>query len=77
MNILNYYPVLFVLGFLVMIFVMYKDSVHQSSKNKKQESQINSTNKMNRLMNNKQHLTNESRLVDVLSKCDIEYRGIE
>jgi len=77
MDILKYYPILFILGFLVMIFVMYKDSVHQSSKNKKQESQINSTNKMNRLMNNKQHLTNESRLVDVLSKCDIEYRGIE
>ena len=26
MDILNYYPILFVVGFLAMIFVMYKDS---------------------------------------------------
>ena len=77
MNILDYYPVLFVLGFLVMIFVMYKHSVHQSSKNKKQTSHINSCNKMNRLINNKQPVINETKLVDALIGDKIVYKGVE
>lgn len=77
MDILNYYPVLFVLLFLVMIFIMYKDSMHQSSRNKKQESNINSTNKMIRLMNNKQPVINEIELVDALSNDQIVYKGVE
>lgn len=77
MNILNYYPVLFVLGFLVMIFVMYKDSVHQSSKNKKTKSHINSSNKLNWLMNNKQPVINETELVDALTTDEILYKGVE
>lgn len=77
MDILNYYPVLFVLGFLVMIFVMYKDSVHQSSKNKKQKSHINSSNKMDRLMNNKKPVMKETELVDALSTDEIAYKGVE
>lgn len=74
---LDYYPILFVLGFLVMIFIMYKDSVHQSSENKKQTSHINSCNKMNRLMNNKQPVINETKLVDALSTDEIVYKGAE
>ncbi len=77
MNILDYYPVLFVLGFLVMIFVMYKDSVHRSSKNKKQKSHINFSNKMDRLINNKQPVINETKLVDALSSDEIVYKGVE
>ena len=77
MNILDYYPVLFVLGFLVTIFVMYKHSVHQSPKNKKQTSHINTCNKMNRLINNKQPVINEIELVNTLSCDEIVYKGDE
>ena len=65
--ILNYYPVLFVLFFLVMIFVMCKSSNQKSSKNEKQQSYINSCNKMNSLMNNKPHSTNEIEVVVALN----------
>ena len=75
MNILNYFPILFVLGFLLMIFVMYKNNIHQSSKNKK--IHINSTNKMNRLMNNIQPVVNETDLVDSLSNDEIIFKGVE
>ena len=58
-----------------MIFVMYKNNIHQSSKNKK--SHINSTNKMNRLMNNIQPVVNETYLVDSLSNDEIVFKGVE
>ena len=45
MDILKYYPILFVLGFLVMIFVMYQDSMHKSFRNKKQENPSRSISK--------------------------------
>ena len=77
MDILNYYPILFVLGFLVMIFVMGKSSKQRSSRNKKQEKHINFTNKMNRLMNNKQPIVNETELVNALSDDEIVYKGVE
>lgn len=77
MEALNYYPVLFVLLFFVLIFIMYKDSVHQSSKSKKQECNINFSNKMNKLMNDKQPVVKEIKLVDALSGDEIIYRGGE
>lgn len=77
MDILKYYPILFVLGFLVMIFAMYQYSMYKSSRNKKQEKRINSTNKMNRLINNKQPVVNEIELVKALSDDEIVYKGVE
>lgn len=74
---LTYYPLLFVFFFLVMIFVMRKSSNQRSSRNKKQEKYINSTNKMNRLMNNKQPIVNETELVNALSDDEIVYKGVE
>lgn len=74
---LTYYPVLFIFFFLVMIFVMCKSSKQKSSRNKKQENHINSTNKMNRLMNNKQPVINEIELVNALSGDEIVYKGAE
>ena len=74
---LTYYPLLFVFFFLVMIFVMGKFNKQKSSRNKKQEKHINSTNKMNRLMNNKQPDINETELVNALSDDEIVYKGVE
>lgn len=74
---LTYYPLLFVFLFLVMIFVMGKSSKQRSSRNKKQEKHINFTNKMNRLMNNKQPIVNETELVNALSDDEIVYKGVE
>ena len=71
---LTYYPLLFVFLFLVMILAMCKSSKQKFSRNQKQESYINS---MNRLMNNKQPVINEIELVNALSGDEIVYKGVE
>lgn len=53
------------------------DILKYSSRNKKQEKCINSTNKMNRLMNNKQPVVKEFELVNALSDDEIVYKGVE
>ena len=72
-----YYPVLFLLFFVVSMGVIIKASVNKSSRNKEREEYIKSTNNIDRLMNNKPHTTNEIELVEALRGENIIYRGVK
>lgn len=72
-----YYPVLFLIFFVVIMGVIIKDSANKSSRNKEHQKYIASVNNIDRLMNNKPHTTNEIELVEALRGENIVYRGVK
>ena len=72
-----YYPVLFLIFFVVIMGLIIKDSANKSSQNKEREEYVKSINNIDRLMNNKPHTTNEIKLVEALKGENIIYRGVE
>lgn len=71
---ISYYPVLFLIFFVVIMGIIIKD---HAIKNKEREKHIESCNNIDRLMNNTPHTTNEMELVDALRGENIIYRGVE
>ena len=73
----TYYPVLFLIFFVVIMGLIIKDSANKSSQNKEREEYVKSINSIDRLMNNKPHTTNEIELVEALKGENIIYRGVK
>lgn len=72
-----YYPVLFLIFFVVIMGLIIKDSANKSSQNKEREEYVKSINSIDRLMNNKPHTANEIELVEALKGENIIYRGVK
>lgn len=77
MDILKYYPVLFVIAFFIMLVQMIRINIFKNPKSKKHQKYINSVNNIDSFMNNNPPITTEAQLVDSLSKDNIIYRGVE
>lgn len=73
----TYYPVLFLIFFVVIMGLIIKDSASKSSQNKEREEYVKSINNIDRLMNNKPQTTDEIELVEGLKGENIIYRGVK
>ena len=73
----TYYPVLFLIFFVVIMGLIIKDSANKSSQNREREEYVKSINSIDRLMYNKPHTTNEIELVEALKGENIIYRGVK
>ena len=76
MVILQYFPIMFVVAFLISIILMTKNYANYKQK-LRHKKYIKSINNIEQCMNNNPHITDERKLVESLSKYDITYRGVE